>query len=174
MAGPTYSLPLWFTHPSGWSMMIARNILHGFIGLCIGGAVIAFLSYASNKWNNAVVYSDVKAVVVLDTHNHEKWLAVRYHLDHENSCPSWSQHLIYRDNEVGDHTQRNYVPLAITANGIGSGSDAHDFALSFRLPNDLQPGEWYYVVVMSSSCEWLPGLTRQTVQETVPRSVIIK
>lgn len=168
------SFSLWLSHPARWSMNFARNILHGFIGLCIGGSIIAFLSYASDKWNSAIVYSDVQTVVVLDTHNHEKWLAVRYHLNHENSCPSWTQHLIYRDNLVDGHIQRNYVPLAITANGIGGASDAHDFALSFRLPNDLQPGEWWYVVVMSASCEWLPGLTRQTVQETRPRSVTIK
>jgi hypothetical protein len=151
-----------------------RYLLHVVIGVLLGGVLVATLAYMTRKWDNAVVMSNVGTVVVLDTRGHERWLAVRYHLDQMNACPSWSQHLIYRDNVVDGHTQRNYVPLAITANGIGANQDVHDFALSFRLPADLMPGKWWYTVVTSASCEWLPGLIRPAVTETPPEMVEIK
>ncbi len=151
-----------------------RNLLNILLGVSIGALVAATGAYMARRWDNAIVMSDVGTAVAIDTRSHERWLAVRYHIDKVNACPSWSQHLIYRDNQVDDHIQRNYVPLAITANGIGANPEEHDFALSFRLPPDLLPGKWWYVVVTSASCEWLPGLIRPAVTETTPQAVNIK
>ena len=144
------------------------------IGLLLGGIIIGIMAYASRKWDDALVYSDIQTAVFLDTRSHEHWLAVRYHIDSIRSCPSWSQHLIYKDNTVDNHIQRNFVPLAITANGIGASTDVHDFALSFRLPPDLESGKWWYIVVTSAQCEWLPGLVRPAVTETTPVEVKIR
>lgn len=151
-----------------------RNLLHLLIGLLLGGIAIATMAYASAKWNDAIVFSDVRTAVTLSTHDSGTWLAVRYHLARNESCPSWSQHLIYRDNVVDGQVQRNFVPLAITANGMGSTPEVKDFALSFRLPPDLMTGAWHYVVVTSASCEWLPGLQRESVTETVPTKIVLK
>lgn len=151
-----------------------RNALNILIGIALGGLVVATLAYVSRRWDNAVVLSNVTAAVVLDTRGHERWLAVRYHLDHPNACPSWSQHMMFRDNIVDGHLQRNYVPLAITANGIGGAPTEHDFALSFRLPPDLLPGKWWYTVITSASCEWLPGLVRPSVTQTEPQLVEVR
>lgn len=154
--------------------MARRHAIHIVGGIALGAFVTASLSYLSARWNAAIVFSDVRATVTLSTHNSGDWLGVQYHVVRGESCPSWSQHVIYRDNPVRGGIQRNFVPLAITSNGLGATPREHDFALSFRLPPDLQPGVWNYTVVTSSSCEWLPGLQRASVTQTPPVAIDIK
>lgn len=157
---------------AGWTV-IRQNSIHILIGLTLGAAIIGTMAYLSAWWNDAVVFEDVQAAVSLQTREHVRWLAVKYHVAHERACPSWSQHAIYRDNVVHGEVERNFVPLAITANGLGAALGVKDFDISFRLPDSLLPGRWHYVVVTSASCEWLPGLQREAVTETVPVPVDI-
>lgn len=157
--------------PSSWAALMRHNAIHVLIGLVLGAVIIGSGAYVSARWNDAVVFEDVQAAVTLSTREHVRWLAVRYHVVRERLCPSWSQHVLYRDNVLNGAIQRNYVPLAITANGLGASPASRDFAISFRLPDDLMPGTWHYTVVTSASCEWLPGLQRESVTETQPVGV---
>lgn len=72
------------------------------------------------------------------------------------------------------HVERTVIPLGITVNGFGAPSDKTDFDLPFVLPISVTPGAWWYAAITSVSCEYLPGLTRQRFQETVPIAVYVK
>lgn len=151
-----------------------RSLPHILAGVFLGGFIIATGAYVSVRWNSAVVIGNVRAVATLTTRDHQTWLAVNYHVIRSVPCPSWSQHTIFKDNNIDGQVQRNFVPLAITANGLGASPSTRDFAISFRLPPNLMPGRWYYVVVTSASCEWLPGLQRESMSQTEPVEIDIK
>ena len=131
------------------------------------------LFYMSNLWNDAVVISDVQAAAEITTRAHERWLEVHYHATSVKQCPSWTQHTIYRDTKVLGRDRTVMMPLGITVNGLGAPRMETDFDIPFHLPDGLTPGDWYYTAITSTSCEWLPGLVRQRVQETEPIPVTI-
>lgn len=158
---------------SSMSGRIGRHLLAALAGVAIGSAIAAGVAYLTARYESAVVFSDVRAVATLRTRHHELWLAVHYHVYRHRACPSWSQHAIFRDNTVHGMQVRNYVPLGITANGLGAQPYVNDFDISFRLPHDLLPGRWWYTVTTSASCQWLPGLTRDVLSQTVPVPITI-
>ena len=150
---------------------IAYLTLACILGLSIGFMLASGGFYIASQWSEAVVISDVRAATSIRTAGRERWVEVHYHLGFVRQCPSWTQHTLYRDVTVLGRPRRVVVPIGITLNGLGEPHDLADFDMSFRLPEDLVPGRWYYIARTANSCEWLPGLVRQQLQETTPIGV---
>lgn len=158
---------------------IGLFLLTAIVGLAIGFVIAAGGHYLATRWNNTLVITDVHAAAEISQIAHQRLLKVRFHVSGDRECPSWTQHTLYRDmaqpprpdGEV--RVDRTVVPLGITVNGLGAPSDKTDFDVPFALPASITVGAWNYAAITSMSCEWLPGLVRQQVQETAPIAVFV-
>lgn len=152
---------------------LAWMLLACILGLSIGFVLASGGFYVATQWSEAVVISDVRAAASIRTVGRDRWVEVHYHLGVKRQCPSWTQHTLYRDTIALGRPRRVVVPIGITMNGLGEPGGLADFDISFQLPDDLVPGSWYYVARTANSCEWLPGLVRQQLQETEPIEVVV-
>lgn len=144
------------------------------VGLALGFALSSGLFYLATNWNNALTIQSVEATAKVGSSGKQRWLDVRYGVAILPRCPSWTQHTVYRDVAQPDGSvQRQVVPLGITVNGLGSPSDKTQFDIPFALPASVSTGAWLYTAITSISCEWMPGLVRQQVQETAPIAVFV-
>lgn len=146
--------------------------------MCLAAALLSFALasggfYMATRWSEAVVITDVRGAATVTTRDHSRWLEVNYHIDFVRECPSQTQHIIYRDVTVLGRTQRVVIPLMLTLNGLGEPRDVVDFNIPFLLPDSIMPGDWFYIARTFNSCEYLPGLVRQQMQETLPIKVYI-
>lgn len=130
--------------------------------------------YLATQWNNTLVIADVHATSEVSQVSHQRLLKVRFRVSGDRECPSWTQHTLFRDMAEGSgQVHRTVVPLGITVNGLGAPADRTDFDVPFTLPGTVTMGAWKYTAITSMSCEWLPGLVRQQVQETAPIAVFV-
>lgn len=143
------------------------------IGAALGGLVIGLISYLTVRYNSGVKFGDIQAQVKLLEYTERQELEVTYKVIASSKCPSWSQHLLYQNIEVKGRKERFYVPLGITVNGVGAEPLIKRYKMAWIIPSYLKPGEWWYTVVTSASCEWLPGFIRQELQETTPVEITI-
>lgn len=151
---------------------IGLFFLTAVVGLTIGFIVAASGHYLATRWNNTLVVTDVRAAAEV----HQRMLRVQFHVSGSQECPSWTQHTLYRDmadERPKGRVIRTVVPIGITVNGFGAPSDKTDFDVPFALPASVTAGAWKYAAITSISCEWLPGLVRQQVQETDPIAVFV-
>lgn len=149
---------------------ISMSLLTAIIGLMIGFVATSGCHYLATQWNDTLIITDVHAAA----ETHQRLLKVRFHVSGNHECPSWTQHTLYRDDATpGGRVERTVVPLETTANGLGAPTDKTDFNVLFTLPAAVTVGAWKYTAIASMSCEWLPGLVRQQVQETAPIAVFV-
>lgn len=166
-------LAFWFR---AWSSLMTRvglSLATAVVGLLLGFVLAAGGHYLATRWNNTLVISDVHATAEVSQIAHQRLLKVQFHVSGDRECPSWTQHTLYRDMAADGRVQRTVVPLGITVNGLGAPSDKTDFDVPFPLPAAVTAGAWNYAAITSMSCEWLPGLVRQQVQETAPIAVFV-
>jgi hypothetical protein len=142
-------------------------------GAGIASVLVVAASYTTDQWNKSPMIENVGVTASVSVRDRHRWLQVQYHVGAPTGCPSFTQHSIYQDIVMDGIERRVVVPLGITVNGLGSPSDRADFSIPFSIPSDVKGGAWTYVAIMSTFCEWVPGLTRRRVLETPPAIVYV-